>query len=193
MNKRLIVIQIIGDAIFPILGYIFWDWTLYFILLFYLLDMLINEILTQLKINKTRFFQKEGNQNFKALLSILLLLFSVFLIHLAMSYVQTNIDFKKEIISFWNYKDMGIEQGYLLIPMLVLMGVQSYKMEFIKTKKYLQTTCNTIWKQHFISYLFIIGFSGIALGISQFLVLKESIIIMLILLFTSLFKWVFPR
>ena len=45
-------IQLVGDAIIPILGFFFWDWNLYFILLFYFLDMLTKEVLLHLKSNK---------------------------------------------------------------------------------------------------------------------------------------------
>jgi len=47
VNTKLI--QLAGDALIPILGFFFWDWGLYFIVIFYLLDYIVSEILTHLK------------------------------------------------------------------------------------------------------------------------------------------------
>ena len=45
-------VQSFGDALIPILGYFFWNWNLYFIVLFYLLDLIASEVFMYFKSKK---------------------------------------------------------------------------------------------------------------------------------------------
>ena len=48
------IIQVAADAAIPLMGFFLWDWSLYFILLFYLLDLLASEIIAHLSARKIR-------------------------------------------------------------------------------------------------------------------------------------------
>ena len=39
-KKTLLFIQIIGELAIPLIGFFFWNWSLYFILLFYMIENL---------------------------------------------------------------------------------------------------------------------------------------------------------
>ena len=46
------LIQTLGELLIPLLGYFFWNWSFYFIALFYFLDLLASTCILPLKINK---------------------------------------------------------------------------------------------------------------------------------------------
>ena len=52
-------IQILGDAVIPLLGFFVWNWNIYFILLFYLLDLLVKEVVIHFKSNRIVKFKAE--------------------------------------------------------------------------------------------------------------------------------------
>lgn len=158
-------IQLAGDALIPLMGFFLWNWSLYFIVLFYLADLVIDEVFTNLKAGKI----KEYNDNKRSSAywkysSLFLLAVAVFLIHLALSLFHPGIDFPKEIIAFWNYRDMGIEQGYILLPLLILIAYQRYKVEFLMPARYRDLELNQFWKKHLRSYLALIAGVGLAIG-----------------------------
>ena len=121
-------IQIIGDAIIPLLGFFMWNWNVYFILLFYLLDLLIKEVLVNVKANKIQQHQVnvygsfQTNQMKYTLISFLILGFSLFIIYEFLNFRDAQFQLLKELIDFWNHKDMGFAQGYFLIPLVIIMG-----------------------------------------------------------------------
>ena len=58
MNQQSKIIQLIGDLSIPLLGYYFWDWNIYFILFFYILDVLISTVFTFVKTYKINQYQQ---------------------------------------------------------------------------------------------------------------------------------------
>jgi hypothetical protein len=65
------------------------------------------------------------------MISAVLIVVNVVFVHITMKALVPTIDFTKEMLAFWKYKDMGIEQGYFLLPLIVIAGYQRYKMEFL--------------------------------------------------------------
>ena len=189
-------IQLIGDSIIPLLGYFFWNWNLYFILIFYGIDLLTKEVLLHLKSKKINDFRKgenahgDKNENSHwgkfALTSGLLLSFSIFLIQLSMPHIERNFDSFKELYAFWSLKDVGgIEQGYVLIPLIIFIGYFQYKMEFLKPGFFAKMSIQDLWNPHIKSLLFILGFSALSFGIVQFIQLPEVFFVVGIVLISS--------
>lgn len=168
-------IQLIGDAIIPLLGYFLWDWGLYFIVLFYVLDYVCNEIITHFKAAKIKqaLNLAPGKKN-QDLLSLSLLVFTLFLVHIAVGRIQPTIDFLHEIIHFLTYKDLGIEQGYFLIPLVFFTGYQRYKMEFIATGKFAKTPLNQLWTAHYKIHLLILSLCALVIGSASFFILPDA-------------------
>ena len=186
------VIQLASEGLIPLLGFFLWNWSLYFILLFYFIDLLANEVILHLKSKKTieyRPISENKTQWLKhGVSSSVTLTFVIVTIHLAMYFIAPGIDFANEAIAFWNYEEMGIKQGYILVPLMVFVGYQQYKMEFLMPAKFRTTDLNTLWVKHIKSLVMIIGFAGFCFGLSQIIVLPEIVFVLGIILFTTVYK-----
>ncbi len=183
-------VQSFGDALIPILGYFFWNWNLYFIVLFYLLDLIASEVFMYFKSKKI--LQVQGGKWKENLippfLSLVLLATSVLLVHLSMQCVERGISFEKEIVAFWTYKDLGIEQGYLLVPLLFIVGFQRFKMEFIAQKQHEKMSMSSMWNAHLKENSILLALLGLVYGITFFWVLPEIVYFICLILCTSAFR-----
>lgn len=189
-------IQLIGDAAIPLLGFFLWDWSLYFILLFYFIDLLMNEVFMHVKSSKIVACQgKAQKPSWISLggMSLLTLLASITAIHGAMAYIDSGINFQEELISFWSYTEMGIQQGYILVPLIAFAGYQQYKMTFLMRAKYRTAQVKNIWKQHLRALILLLGSAGLALGLSLFLILPELVYVLLIVAGCTTYSWFFKR
>jgi hypothetical protein len=191
-------IQLVGDAIIPILGFFLWDWNLYFILLFYFLDMLTKEVLLHLKSNKISIYKKEINfdlflkekkQRLKyGIISFILLFFSVVLVQLAMPFVQSDFNAKEQIISFWSYKDMGIEQGYILVPLVIFMGYSQYKMEFLAPSIFTKLSMQNLWLPHLRSMLVLMSLTALSFVLVSLKSFPEWFFVVSIVVLSSIYQ-----
>lgn len=183
-------IQLIGDALIPLLGFFWWNWSLYFIILFYLIDYLSNEIFLHIKSKKIVSVQKVETSPWikNGVLSAFLLVGSYVLIHLAMRAIHPEIQFTKEIYKFWMYKDMGIEQGYILLPLIALVGFQRYKLELIATNQFRNVQLSSIWKNHLSSHYLVMGSAALIIGLSTFIVFPEIVYILAIVVGSSAYQ-----
>jgi len=199
-------IQIIGDAVIPLLGFFVWNWNIYFILLFYLLDLLVKEVVMNFKSNRIVKFQSEIGLNNNSsknelkfrFLSSIILIFSLFVIHFALVVKDNEFNLLKELIDFWNYKDMGFAQGYILIPLLIVMGFMQYKNEFILPKLYENQSLNFIWKKHIKALIVLLSFSSLTFGILQFVKINDLILVLGVIGISSIYQFLeirsqFPR
>ena len=186
------IIQLIGDAVIPLVGFFWWNWSLYFIVIFYLLDYLSNEVILNLKSKKITTFQEIDSKIWikKASLSFLLFLLGIVLVHLSMKILHPQIDFYTEFIEFLSYKDMGIAQGYFLIPLIALVGFQRYKMEFLMPARFKTQTIPTLWASHFKMQFILIGCVAFTIGFQSFIALPEIVYIIGIVVVTSVYQLV---
>lgn len=190
MRVNLKIIQVISDALIPVLGYVFWEWDLFFILLYYLLDLLVSEVFMHLKTRSVR--MKQGGDMFQSmgyiavgmvLITTVLLLVRIFILQL-----HPEMNIQEEIIAFWQYKDMGIEQGFLLIPLVVIVGYQRYKMEFIAPRLNERISVKELWKGHLKSLVVLLTFVGIITGLSFYIVFAEWVYLIVLLVVTSFYQ-----
>jgi len=191
MRVNLKYFQLLTDAIIPLLGYFFWDWNLYFIVLFYLLDYLAYEVFSHVKAKKVTSIIKHTTTSWLKLgiISSVLFVVNVAFVQIAMKSLVPTIDFTKEIVAFWTYKDMGIEQGYFLLPLIFIAGYQRYKMKFLITGVYKKTTIQQIFNQHIRAQLITLGFIALTFGLSFFRVFPEYVYVFGIVLFTGLYQF----
>ncbi len=191
-------IQVLGDGIIPLLGFFFWDWNLYFILLFYFIDMFTKEVLLHLKAKKIVAHQIETEsptvQNEKkvwmkwGIISLILLIFSIFLIQISMPFIQDQFNAKNEIIRFWSYKEMGIEQGYIFVPLIIFMGYTQFKMEFLAPTVFTRMNNSQLWQPHLKAMLILVAFTALTFGLVHFIKIPEVIIVISIVLISSLYQ-----
>jgi hypothetical protein len=104
-----------------------------------------------------------------------LLLTEVIVIHSVIYFQSPSIEFGEEFGRFFHYKDMGIEQGYLLLP-IVLLGEwmrinNELKMNIVGQKQ--KALLAKSLKNAFVR----IAFFALILGVLSFVLLPESFII----------------
>ncbi len=198
-------IQLIGDSTIPLLGFFYWNWNLYFILIFYFLDLFTKEVLLHLKSKKIKEFQVKQhaiglNQEIHSwtkysVVSFFLLCCCIFLIELSMPSIQKDFDSLNQLFQFWNYKDVGgIEQGYFLLPLIVFMGYTQYKMEFLKTHTYTNININELWIPHLKSSCLMFGFIALSYGLIKFIIIPEFIFVIGIVIISSLYQiWILKK
>ncbi|MDP4683409.1 MAG: hypothetical protein NWS40_01835 [Crocinitomicaceae bacterium] len=188
-------IQLIGDAVIPLLGFFLWNWSLYFILLFYIIDLLLIEVVMHLKTKKTlqeRTTEDKSIWYKQGILSTVLFVVNCILIHLAVQELHPTIDFQQEALAFWSYKDMGIEQGYILLPLLIIVAYQKYKMEFLMPGLFRTINLQAIWKEHKKANIIQLAFIGLAFGVFSFISPPEWLVILLIVALSSGYKLLPP-
>ncbi|RFC54423.1 hypothetical protein [Brumimicrobium aurantiacum] len=184
--KQIKLINAISEAIIPLLGIFFFDWGLYFILLFYFIDLIATEVFIYLKVQKIVQFQKIkfpfSTRFGRLIINSVLALILIILSHLTVYFIVPNIDFASAFIEFLSYEEAGIPipQGYILLPLVVLTNFQQYKTTFIQSGVYRVTS----WKDLIFSrrkalYIAILG-AVIAMLIASFIAMPESIYVMLI-------------
>jgi hypothetical protein len=174
-------VLLFSDALIPILGYFLWNWSLYFILLFYFFDLLAQEALMHVKSRKIISAQNTPLKKYwprYGIISFVLLALLFLLVHFVIFAIHPNIDFVKEFIAFWTYEELGVQQGYFLIPFVALAAYQQYKMSFLMRGRERTSAFNVVWSKHIQALLIAIGFSGLALGLAQFVVFPEVVYIL---------------
>ena len=122
-------------------------------------------------------------------LSSILLIFSLFVIHFTLVVKDAEFNLLKELIDFWNYKDMGFAQGYILIPLVIVMGFMQYKNEFILPKLYENQSLEFIWKKHIKALIVLLSFSSLTFGILQFIKINDLILVIGVIGISSAYQF----
>lgn len=153
-KQRLAYIQIALEATIPLAGFFAWDWSLYFILLFYIIDLLAGEMTMHLKSRQIANYQEGKSRKewfVQGAIGMLLFLAVLAGIHTMMKLYHPEINFAKEIHAFWTYEEMGIPQGYVLTPLVFLLSFQQYSFEFMLPARYRTMEIKSLWKPHFLA------------------------------------------
>jgi hypothetical protein len=192
-------IQLFGDAFIPILGFFLWNWSLYFIIIFYFLDLLTKIVLLHIKAKKIIDFNSKTNiefsksdqlKSFKSgVISSLYFVFVIFIVQISMPFIYDDFNTMKELNHFFMYKDMGIEQGYVLIPLIAFMGYTQYKMDFLKQGLFARIRIQELWKPHIQAMLVLVSLCSIGFILVQFVRLPESFIVISIVLLSSSYQY----
>ena len=177
--NRLKLITAIGEAIIPIMGLLFFDWGIYFILLFYFIDLVATEVFVYIKVDKIIQFQKikfPFNTRYgRLLMNTFLMLMVVLAAHFAVYFIVPDIDFISQINEFLSYEEAGIPipQGYILLPLVILGNYQQYKALFIKTGQYQRISWKVlIFSRRKALYISLMG-AVMAIIIAYFIVLPS--------------------
>ncbi|MBW7867136.1 MAG: hypothetical protein H3C31_02290 [Brumimicrobium sp.] len=195
MNTRLRIISAIGEAIIPLMGMLFFNWGIYFILLFYFLDLLTSQVFLYLKVKKIIQFQGikyPYNSSYGRILVNNTITVSVILIaHLAVFFIEPGIDFYTQFIDFLAYEEAGmpIPQGYILLPIVILGNWQQYKMLFIRTGRYQVLSWKNIILENRKLLWIALGGGVTAVLISYFIPIPYYIYILAIIGVKFWFDW----
>ena len=179
MNRIERISSLLGDVALPLFGYFFWNWNFYFILLFFMLDQISRVIFLPQRLRLTEISKKDKNKIF--LRQLVLLVIELLVIHSAIFLHQNDINFGKEFVSFLSYKDMGIAQGIILVPIIIAsewMRIKNeLKMGLVGGKQLAIMNLNK--RNSFLR----IGFFAILVGIQSFFPLPEGVMVFTFLLF----------
>lgn len=191
-QQRLLLIQTLLEALIPVIGYFEWGWDLSFILLFYLLDALLAFGIFLAKGNKR--LKYSGNSTERTLfikhglLGFLLFSGAIAGIAVSITFLHPDLDWWKRIIHFLTYKEWGIQQGYVLVPLVVLNGVMVYRQQFLMTARYRVLEMPSITKPFLVQGLVLTGTAGILLGTTALVQFPEEILIAAFILGTSTYR-----
>ena len=103
-------------------------------------------------------------------------------IHASVWWMQPEIDFLKELQLFWEYEELGIQQGYILLPLIAYAAYAQYRMSFLMPGKAQKVLMDTVWRQHFIALLLILAGAIITALLGTFIPLGETLVVCLIVL-----------
>lgn len=185
MNK-LKFIQAIGEAVIPLLGFFYFEWNLYFIILFYFIDLVTTEVFIHLKVNQILKFQsvKSYPKKWKinTLLNLLLVVFILTGTHFVIAFLYPGISFKQEFVDFVMYEEAGvpIPQGFILLPIVIFGNYQQYTTMFLRPRLYQRQS----WSHLFYSRkrALLITSIGVIVGFATAYFISVPIIYYLILI-----------
>ena len=173
MNRIERISVLVGDVALPLMGYFFWKWDLYFILLFFMLDQISRVVLLHWRMKLTELATVEKTK--LILQAAVLLLVEIVLIHVLVFVHQNDIQFPKEFLNFLKYKDMGFAQGYILLPLIFVgewMRINNELKLGIVGERQLK-----ILRRSKINTFFRIGFFAIFIGIIALFPLPEWVLV----------------
>ncbi|MEJ6589113.1 MAG: hypothetical protein QNL43_04855 [Crocinitomicaceae bacterium] len=117
MKKIEITSALIGDVALPLAGFFFWDWGFYFIALFFLFDISFRSIFLN---KRVKLLPSMVFENRFVLKGVLLTVFEILALHILVILSISSIDFVSEFWSFLTYQEIGVAQGVVLLPLLIL-------------------------------------------------------------------------
>ena len=177
MKKVEIISAIIGDAVLPLVGFLFWDWGFYFIVLYFLLDLGIRALFLGKKIAllpsivlPKGFFLK----------GIGLVISEVTLLHLLVYFSFKSISFIAEFWAFLSYEELGIAQGVLFLLLLFFNEIIRIRNE--KKLGVPQNVRFEILKNNQLAGLFRILFWSILLLVTLLFSISETTLVVILIL-----------
>ncbi len=178
MKSQEKIVILLGDIAFPLIGFFFWNWGFYFIALYFIIDQLAKQafLIVRLKNISLQFTEKA------ILLSKSMALFFFEVLIIILINYQMTVEFNpiNGIIKFLSYEDMGIQQGVVLIPLLIFAEWMKTRTErrSKQSDEIKQQNINRSLQQSQIR----LSMLGIILGIVNFNILTELLIVILFLI-----------
>ena len=196
-QQRLFLIQTLLEAIIPVIGYFEWGWDLSFILLFYLLDALLSFGILLAK-GKRRL--SHSNSTVERILftkhsvsGLSLVAVAIAGIALSITFLHPDLDWWKRIVHFLTYEEWGIQQGYILVPLVVLNGVMVYRQQFLMTARYRTLEMSAITRPFLVQGFVLLGAAGILLGTTALIQFPEELLIAAFVLGISTYRFLVIR
>jgi hypothetical protein len=182
MNRQEKIGSLIGDIGIPILGFFFWNWSIYFICLFFLLDQLSREVSHWYRM---RYIKKQVPLSSKSyLLNLLIFIAFFFTAHWYNFMLHPTINFAHEMSAFFWYKDSGIAQGFILFPLVMVSERMRFKMNM---KQFSSEMHLKSWQNHSVQLLsYFLLFLILSIGLTAIEMSKTASFLCLILGFASI-------
>lgn len=123
MKRAQLISEIVGEFLLPLLGFIFWDWSLYFILLYIIFDYFIRLVYA--------FWRPQLNNKRQLIRPFLFFISFLILSHFYAALSDITWRFDKAFSDFFWYDDLFIPQGFILIPLLLYTEYSRSRMEIM--------------------------------------------------------------
>jgi len=195
MNRQEKIASLIGDIVIPILGFFFWNWSIYFICLFFLLDQLSREVS---HVYRMRYLKNQVQLSGKSyLLNFLIFIAFFFIVHWFNFMLHPTMNFAHEMIAFFWYNESGVAQGFILFPMVIFSERMRFKMNIkqFSTEMHLKS-----WQNHSVQLLaYFLLFLILSIGLTVIELSKTACFLCLIFglaiitLFADKLSAFFPR
>jgi len=172
------IVILLGDIAFPLIGFFFWNWGFYFIALYFIIDQLAKQAFLIVRLKNISLQSTE-----KAILlskSMALFFFEVLIIILINYQMTVEFNPINGLIKFLSYEDMGIQQGVVLIPLLIFTEWMKIKTE--RTSKLSEEVKKQNINHSLQQSQIRLSMLGIILGIVNFTILSELVIVILFLI-----------
>ena len=168
---------LIGDVALPLIGFFFWDWGFYFIALYFLIDQFAKQVFLLPRLVSAQVILPQKAIIFAK--SMLLFLFQILMILLMNYQLNPQFNLFQESINFIMYKDMGIQQGFILVPLLFAAEWLKLKTDnkVIKSAETKRFKINHVLKQAQI----LLSILGLLLGIINFTLIPELLVVFIFL------------
>ncbi len=179
--KRALLFQTLIEGLIPVLGYFYWNWDASFILLFFLIDWSLFWTLSLLKARKR--IQFSGNTSEKQLatkhlgIAFLCILSTSLAVFHILPNIHSNFEWTERIWAFLSYSDMGIQQGFILIPLMVLSGYLTYKQQFLLPQLYRKYPVTYFTREGVKQGLILSVIYGIVLSVSYFFRFPDEVLL----------------
>ena len=179
--KRALLFQTLVEGLIPVLGYFYWNWDASFILLFFLIDWILFWTLSLLKARKRIQFSGNNSEKQLAVKHLSIAFLCILSTSLAVFYVLPNIhstfNWTERIWAFLSYSDMGIQQGIILIPLMVLSGYMAYRQQFLLPQLYRKYPVNYFTRESVKQGIILSVIFGIVLLVSYFVKFPDEVLL----------------
>ena len=128
MKRVQLISEVLGDFLLPLIGFLWWDWNLYFILLFIIFDLSIRLIFA--------FFRPESRRPELLLRPVIFYVSFLIISHFYIVLSEPSWRFTTAFSAFFWYEDLFIPQGLILIPLLIYTERSRERMELMITGTY---------------------------------------------------------
>lgn len=179
--KKALLFQTLVEGLIPVLGYFYWNWDASFILLFYLIDWILFWTLTVLKARKRIQFSGNAAEKQTAVQHGSMAFLCILSTSLAVFYLLPNMhhpfSWTERIQAFLSYSDMGIQQGFVLIPLMVLSGYLVYKQQFLAPQLFRNFPVNYFTRESMRQGVILTLVFGLALLVSFFVQIPDEVLL----------------
>lgn len=182
MNRQEKIASLLGDILIPILGFFLWNWSIYFICLFFLLDQLARE---SSHLYRMRYIKSQLQiSQLSVGLNVLLFMSFVFMVHVYNYMLHPTIKFSHEMNAFFWYKDSGFAQGFLLFPLVIIGERMRFKMNM---KQFSNETHLKSWQNYSVQiFAYFMLFLLLSIGLTVAEMSKTASFLCLIFGFASI-------
>lgn len=179
--KRALLFQTLVEGLIPVLGYFYWNWDASFILLFFLIDWCLFWTLSLLKARKRIQFSENTAEKQLATRHLGIAFLCILSTSLAVFFTLPNIhpqfEWTERIWAFLNYSDMGIQQGIILIPLMVLSGYLAYRQQFLLPQLYRKYPVAYFTREPVKQGIILSLVFGVVLLVSAFVVFPDEVLL----------------